>query len=461
MASPISFDAVLIAGGQSSRFGTDKAVVDWKGEPLYLFQLSKLRDCRPDHLWLSAHAEQAFSDLPEDVTRIDDDEPAMGPMGGLVSIFRRSKAEFVLVLGVDLPLMTIEFLEGMLVRREGLVPRTSQFWEPMAALYPRQKMRSLIEIALKNNDRKLQRLIDQAHQEETIKELPVSDSEHLLFTNLNTREDLSRIDPDRKDDTVRLTRFREGESGRRVDDQVAREEPLEIRVNEQSVAVMMRTPGNDEELVMGFLVTESVIQAVDEILEIEHASELDPKALGNTMEVKLSGEADLEKLTRHVFTSSSCGVCGKATIDSVFQQFPPFQSRPAVKADLLLSLPDKLRRCQEIFDRTGGLHASALFNLDGELKLLREDVGRHNALDKVIGHATRATWDLSEMILLVSGRISFELTQKALAARLPVVVGISAPSSLAIQLAKESGQTLVGFLRESGFNVYAGEVLES
>ena len=167
---------------------------------------------------------------------------------------------------------------------------------------------------------------------------------------------------------------------------------------------------------------------------------------------------DLEKLSRNVFTSSSCGICGKATIDSVFQQYAKLEDSHSVAASGLLSYPDKLRAAQRTFDRTGGLHASAIFNEAGELVVLREDVGRHNALDKVIGHALlEGMLPLSEFTLMLSGRISFELMQKALSAGIPLVAGISAPSSLAVEFARESGQTLAGFLRGETMNIYAGE----
>ncbi|MEM7601001.1 MAG: formate dehydrogenase accessory sulfurtransferase FdhD [Verrucomicrobiota bacterium] len=260
--------------------------------------------------------------------------------------------------------------------------------------------------------------------------------------------------PNRTDDIIPIQRFKEGEY-QDEKDYVAAEEPLEIRVNGQSVAVMMRTPGFDEELVTGFLFTESLIKASDEIDSVHHLPDLDRESVGNTIEVKLSSEPDLTELTRHVFTSSSCGVCGKATIDSVFQQFPPLNSVLQVEPDLILGLPSTLRAAQETFEKTGGLHASALFSSEGELLVLREDVGRHNALDKVIGMGLQEGLDFSEVILLVSGRISFELTQKALAAGISVIAGISAPTSLAVGLAAKSGQTLIGFLREKGFNRYA------
>jgi FdhD protein len=233
----------------------------------------------------------------------------------------------------------------------------------------------------------------------------------------------------------------------------------------------MRTPGHDDELAAGFLLTEGVAKCSADFFEISQCPSVeeseDPDASrGNVIDVLLSGEAksrdagQIDQLTRHVFTSSSCGICGKATIDSVFQSFPALAGDvcPKLDRDLLLDLPSRLRRAQKNFRRTGGLHASALFDIaSGDLILVREDVGRHNALDKVVGRALLdGKTPLTNAVLLLSGRISFELMQKALAAGIPIVAGISAPSSLAVKFARESGQTLVGFLRDETFNVYAG-----
>lgn len=242
------------------------------------------------------------------------------------------------------------------------------------------------------------------------------------------------------------------------DDVLAIEEPLEIRVEGKSVAVVMRTPGHDEELVAGFLRTEGVVNGAEDFFEISPCRTAEGAVEGNVMEVLLRNPDQqlLEKLTRHVFSASSCGICGKATIESIFVNFPPVESGFEVSHEVLLSLPGKLRDSQENFDQTGGLHASALFTAEGEMTILREDVGRHNALDKVIGAAVlNRELPLTDRILLVSGRISFELVQKALAGGISLVAGISAPSSLAVEFAKESGQTLAGFLRPGGFNIYA------
>jgi FdhD protein len=254
---------------------------------------------------------------------------------------------------------------------------------------------------------------------------------------------------------VTLQRLTLGSPPQTCDDVTAREEPLEIRVEGRSVAVVMRTPGHDEELTAGFLVSEGVVQSARDILEISQCPSTGNDH-GNVVDVLLGGAVvNWESLTRHVFSASSCGLCGKTSIDSVFQRFPPVTADWSISARLLAALPDRLRAAQETFSKTGGLHASAIFDLNGELLVLREDVGRHNALDKVLGFALRSgLLPLANHILLVSGRVSFEIIQKALAAGVPVVAAISAPSSLAVEFAQESRQTLIGFLRGETMNIY-------
>jgi len=256
---------------------------------------------------------------------------------------------------------------------------------------------------------------------------------------------------------IQIRRYQDGVLGPEVEDEVASEEPLEIRVEGRSVAITMRTPGHDEELAAGFLVTEGVIGSRNEIFEISACPSQSSE--GNAIDVLLAGKkVDFEKLTRHVFTSSSCGICGKATLDAVFQDIPPLEGEFSVDPELLLALPDRLRDEQATFQRTGGLHASAVFHRKGDLVVVREDVGRHNALDKVIGHGLLSgSLPLSDHVLVVSGRVSFELMQKALSAGIPAVVAISAPSSLAVDFARRSGQFLAGFVRDGRMNVYSGD----
>lgn len=248
-------------------------------------------------------------------------------------------------------------------------------------------------------------------------------------------------------------------------DAVAIEAPLEIRVEGRPVAVTMRTPGHDRELAAGFLLSEGVIASPDDIFEISICPATQPGPAGTApaavdVLMRRPESVDFQRLTRHVFTASSCGLCGKAIVDEVLRQHPPLSadalSGMPVPAETLFALPDSLREAQATFATTGGLHASALFNPDGSLVSLHEDVGRHNALDKLLGDAwLQRRWPLDRHLLMLSGRISFELVQKALVARLPVIAAISAPSSLAVATAEAAGITLCGFLREGRLNVYS------
>lgn len=240
-----------------------------------------------------------------------------------------------------------------------------------------------------------------------------------------------------------------------VPDELAEEEPLEIRVKNRAVSVTMRTPGHDEELAAGFLLTEGIVKAAGDILRLEPCAH---DRGGNILNVILADQTaiDFERLTRHVFASSSCGLCGKATIEAVHQRLDPIDDDLRVRAQVLLALPDRLRLAQQTFDRTGGLHAAGIFTIEGEAVVVREDVGRHNAVDKVLGYGLlRGMLPFDRHVLMVSGRSSFEIMQKALAGRVPIVAAVSAPSSLAVEFAKESGQTLVGFLRGSRMNIYS------
>jgi FdhD protein len=251
--------------------------------------------------------------------------------------------------------------------------------------------------------------------------------------------------------TYRIVRVEDGERSER-EENVAHEEPLEIQVNGASVAVVMRTPGHDEELARGFLITERIVSSLEEIESLRHCSNVpDPEAEDNVMQVRLTRDFDLERFRRHMFASSSCGVCGKATIENACAVAPPLADDVKVTSSVIASLPAKLRASQSAFDKTGGLHAAGLFTSAGELLVAREDVGRHNAVDKVVGAGTLGT------ILLVSGRVSFEIVQKAAAARIPIVAGISAPSSLAVRMARALNITVVGFLRNATMNVYSAE----
>jgi len=246
-----------------------------------------------------------------------------------------------------------------------------------------------------------------------------------------------------------------GATSEPLQDLVAVEEPLEIRIGDKAVSITMRTPGNDLELAAGFLFGEGILSGADDIEKIEAVRD-------NVVRIRLQPGVDAatERLERNFYMSSSCGICGKASIEAVHATGCAVVPRDgfAVAAEVIHGLPGELRQSQAVFDRTGGLHAAALFDANGKLCSVREDVGRHNAVDKVIGSeilAGRA--HLSDRMLLVSGRASFELIQKAVMAGLPLLAAVGAPSSLAVDLARRFQMTLLGFVRDDRFNIYSGE----
>lgn len=251
-------------------------------------------------------------------------------------------------------------------------------------------------------------------------------------------------------------------------DTVAAEEPLEIRIHGAPLAVVMRTPGHDMELAAGFLCAEEIIRSGDDLESIRHCTSADADEPENIVEVRLveevraSTEAMLgqRRAERATVTSASCGVCGKRSIEALHAAAPPFESAPEIHAARILPLPARLRAAQHVFDATGGLHGAAVFDADGELLVAREDIGRHNAVDKCVGFLLmRDLLPLNGATLMVSGRTSFEIVQKALVARIQTVAAVSAPSSLAIELAEASKMGLVGFVRGDALNVYAGALI--
>jgi FdhD protein len=243
--------------------------------------------------------------------------------------------------------------------------------------------------------------------------------------------------------SVEVVRLPEGET---KPDEIAVEEPLEIRVGGRPIAVTMRTPGHDEELALGFLLSEGISPV---------RASLPADLAANTIDVEAPG-FDFDRLSRNFYTSSSCGVCGKGALEAVAVEAPQVESRLEVRAALVAELPDRLRAAQPTFEATGGLHATGLFTAEGELLAVREDVGRHNAMDKVVGWAFGARLlPLADKILCVSGRLSFELVQKAAVAGCPVLAAVGAPSTLAVELARDRGLTLCGFVRAGRVNVYS------
>ena len=253
-------------------------------------------------------------------------------------------------------------------------------------------------------------------------------------------------------DSQKIIRRKDDGSLEYLPDELTIEEPLEIRIGSKTLATTMRTPGHDDELAAGFLVSEALVRERRQIAKIS-------TGLENVVIVDLAPGTKVKLNTAQRFgtISSSCGLCGKTSIEAIRQSFPAIGSANVrIHIDTLLSLPEKLRKAQSDFARTGGIHAAGIFDMNGELKIVREDIGRHNAVDKVIGHAFLAkSLPLDRHLLLVSGRASFEIVQKALAAGFPIVAAVSAPSTLAVDFARENNQTLIAFLRPPSFNIYS------
>lgn len=243
-------------------------------------------------------------------------------------------------------------------------------------------------------------------------------------------------------------------------EQVVVEEPLEVRVGERSLLVTMRTPGADFDLVRGLLFTEELVADPADISALSYCRDVPAEACGNVVTVSLVPGSSIveENAIRIGLISSACGVCGKSTLEAVAVQCAAVAEGPVLSRELIMSLPKLLRDGQTVFDATGGLHGAGLFNASGKCLALAEDIGRHNAVDKIIGEALRfGRLPLRDTILLVSGRAGFEIVQKSRRAGIPVLASVSAPSSLAVELARDGGQTLIGFLRDGRFNVYCGE----
>ncbi len=272
---------------------------------------------------------------------------------------------------------------------------------------------------------------------------------------------------DRRTQSVSIGRFKAGKL-QQASDRLVTEEPLEIQIRfgklnarqRKSIAITMRTPGDDEVLALGFLFTEGIIRHPEEILDVRSAGQLSAQE-SNYVIVDLHPniQPDLERLNRHFYTTSSCGVCGKTSIESLQTviHYDRSPTLPHISAEKLIQFPDILRQAQEVFGHTGGIHAAGLFDFEGNLLIIKEDVGRHNALDKVIGTAFRQKLlPLHQHIILVSGRTSFELVQKTLMAGVPILAAVGSPSSLAVKLADEYDMILIGFLRDSRFNIYSG-----
>jgi FdhD protein len=423
----VDVTGILLVGGASTRFGSPKPLARVGGETMAERMWRLLGETCAHRIAVGKHADRLG--LPFGL--VDDGTELRAPLAGVVAGLRAATTDLCVVVPVDCVALTagaIEQLARACAGHAAAVPQTG----PLPGCFARSTL-PVLERRLADGELRLRDAVDELGAVRV--ELPAE-----ALANVNTPSDLgparwgtARVEVARLD-------------GGTEPDVVALEEPLELRIDGRPVAVTMRTPGHDEELALGF--------ALGEGLEPLGASLTDDLA-ANTIELRVRA-FDEERLRRHFYTSSSCGVCGKGALEAVHVTAPAVESDLQVDGALLAGLPDRLREHQRVFDATGGLHATGLFDRDGELLCVREDVGRHNAFDKVVGWAFRSgLLPLDDGLLCVSGRLSFELVQKASVAGCPVLVGVGAPSSLAVELAAAQGVTLCGFARGGRLNVYA------
>jgi FdhD protein len=414
---------ILLVGGASTRFGSPKALAR-VGDETLAERSWRLLGAFPHRLAVGKRSDGL--ELPFEL--VDDGTDVRAPLAGLVAGLRAAPTELAVVVPVDCPGLTAAALESLASAcRDAAVPQTG----PLPGAYRRSAL-PVLERRLADGRLKLRDALRELDTAEVL--LPEE-----ALVNVNERRQL----PPRAAAHVRVVRHPGGAAER---DLVAAEEPLEVRIAGNPVAVTMRTPGHDEELALGFAVGEGLAPV---------AARVPADLAANVVELEVRAW-DPDRLRRHFYTSSSCGVCGKGALEAVGVHARPVDSTLCADAALLASLPDRLRAAQPAFDRTGGLHATGLFARDGTLLCVREDVGRHNALDKAVGWAfSRGLLPLADKLLCVSGRLSFELVQKAAVAGCPVLVGVGAPSSLAVELAEAQGVTLCGWARRGRVTVYA------
>lgn len=447
---------IVLAGGRASRMGGDKAALDLGGRTLLQHAVDALAIV-VDEIVIVGAPDRALPEVRTRVPlrRVDDAIVGVGPLAGIAAGLAAAQAPMALVVGCDMPFVSPALLRVLATRLADhatvVLPVHAGVPQPLCSAW-RTNLAGEVAARLARGERApiaVARALGAVWLEPEA--YADADAEGRSFTSLDTPEAYAAAlaGPGVRGRAVAVSAHR-GTAITERGDVVAVEEPLELRLGETPLAVVMRTPGDDADLARGFLLSEGIVLHPAEIAEIARID-------GAHVSARLASGAavDPAQFQRSMFVSSSCGVCGKASIESVRLLARP--ARPfTVRADLVASLTARLRAQQPTFDATGGLHAAALFDVHGALLVAREDVGRHNAVDKVIGAAMQQAWPLPPSVLVVSGRQSFEVVQKAAMAGIGALVGVSAPSSLAVELADELGMLLVGFARGDGFNVYAG-----
>jgi len=443
----------IFVGGASSRMGRAKGLLRGpSGEALVVQIAERLRAAGVTPVLVGVRPEYAGVGLPA----IADARAGAGPLGGLVALLEAAGTQPALAVACDMPWVDAPLLARLVSAPPAAVvaPRDSGRWEPLCARYDPAAVLALARDRLAHDQLALQGLLDAVGATP----LALDDAELEKLRDWDTPDVVT--DPTTASGTVqRHVRLVRADGATARLDRIVVEEPLEIRARRDGraapVAVTMRTPGADVDLAAGFLLGEGIVRTRADVRSIAPDG---PSAIV----VELSPEADarLDRTTRSFYVTSSCGVCGKASIDAVRAELPATRHPPGprIPAERILALGDELRRAQHTFEHTGALHAAALFDEDGMLLRLAEDVGRHNAVDKVLGAELLAgRVPLGRVVLFLSGRIAFELVQKAALAGVAVVAAIGGPTSLAVELAESAGITLIGFVRDGRFNVYTGD----
>ena len=462
MSRSEGINGFVLAGGKSSRMGQDKGLMRLGNRPLVLRAAETLLPIVHTVTFLAPPDRYGNLGFPV----IADLWPDQGPLSALCTGLISSDAEWNLFLACDLPRISPRFTEFLAqrvraTRSDAVVPRTQDGWQPLCAAY-HARCRTAFEAAIRQGRRSIVELFDELHPEaitpEEMARIGLSEAE---FANVNTPEEWTRLsqllEGEAPSVTVPLHRV-EGSHASRANDLLAVEEALEIQLGQRSLSITMRTPGNDLELAAGFLFSEGIIRDRADIRSLGRPSDGSPDIV--TIELVEGERPAPVQAERNFLMTSACGVCGKATLSDLQVNSCPVlpQDDMQIAPATIHGLPDRLRQAQSVFDSTGGLHAAARFSLQGELESVREDVGRHNAVDKLVGAALLDHHlPLARSILLVSGRASFELVQKALMVGIPVMAAVGAPSSLAVATAERAGMTLIGFLRNNRFNVYTGK----
>ena len=463
----------VLAGGASRRMGQDKAMMELDGQTLLGRAVLALQGVLKDVV-VVAPGRQRYRDPGAPV--IPDIRAGLGPLGGIHAALVHGAGRSIFVLACDMPLVTADLVRWVMdsgeVRSLVRVVRDRNGAQPLCGWYSGSILPA-VQRALEEDRLSARMLLNDLDTEYLDLDTRVPWYRPNLLANVNELRDFAQVtprpDPPSPRATTRRTVVRhERQRATTESDLVTVEEPLEIRVvaeiegrrRRESVAVTMRTPGEDLDLAAGFLVSEGVVKQSEDIWQIEHCRNGDGAVDDNVVDVHLapSVKFDLDQLSRRVITSSACGICGRSSIESVQQictERP--NGRFRLRPEEISELPKALQAVQGVFTHTGGIHAAALFSPVGELLKSCEDVGRHNALDKLVGgwmekHGLPA----ADKVVLVSGRASFELVQKCLLAGIPVLAAVGAPSSLAVDLAAEYDMTLIGFLRDGRFNVYSG-----